>query len=93
MKKIMLIAPMIHQFRASWVSSAGTSSKSHTLGFLSSLTLGLLFPCVCSGALAFLVVVPLVGSYTGSYSWWPGCCGMGDVQGGLWLAGRCCCSL
>lgn len=36
MKKIMLIAPIIYEFRASWVSSVGTnlsgfSSKSHTL--------------------------------------------------------------
>lgn len=36
MKKIMLIAPIIYEFRASWVSSAGTnlsgfSGKSHTL--------------------------------------------------------------
>lgn len=36
MKKIVLIAPIIYEFRASWVSSIGTnlsgfSSKSHTL--------------------------------------------------------------
>lgn len=90
MKKIMLIAPIIHELRASWVSSAGTnlsgfSIKSHTLCFLSSLTLRLLFPCVCSSALALLVVVPPAGSYTGSSARGQAAVGWVCVQGGLWL--------
>lgn len=84
MKKIMLIAPIIHELRASWVSSAGTnlsgfSIKSHTLCFLSSLTLRF-----CSSALALLVVVPPAGSYTGSSARGQAAVGWVCVQGGLW---------
>lgn len=83
MKETMLIAPIIYKFRASWVSWAGTnlsgfSSKSHTLCFLSSLTLRLLFPawcsCVCSSAWDLPLVVTLhLKLHTELQLLWDGC--------------------